>query len=345
MADGKKTKKSLDSWHYGITVKPSKDDSENVSEENKQKAAEKRKKFFLLAVLALILVAAGIIFYISRNKENNSVLSNDSPVSSDNQASSTEDELTKELKVVFLDVGQGDCILISCEGHHMLIDAGGEAYGTRVWKFLKDNGVETLDYCIGTHLDADHVGGMDVIVQKFDCAGIILPDYTRDTKAYRDLMDVIRWRRLVPVRPSVGDSYRLGSAEFVILAPSAGEHEDDNDYSIVILLKYGENSFLFTGDATETSETEMLALNGDLKADVLKAAHHGSSSSTGENFLEAVSPEYVVVSCGENNDYGHPHKSFLKRVKKAGSEILRTDEAGTITFVSDGETLTVMTEK
>ena len=326
---------SMDSYHYGMTVKQPENQNGSSDGAEKENAGGSRKKKILLTVAILIIViAAGITFYLSRTDE---------------QANITEDYgreddyhgdlRNEELKVYFLDVGQGDCILVSAGEHHLLIDAGGEDYGTRVWKFLQDKGITELDYCIGSHFDADHIGGMDVVLQKFKCKQVMLPDYVKDTRAYDNLFNVIESKRLKVVSPEPGEKYTLGGAEFTIISPSTGTHEEENDYSIGIILRNGDNAFVFTGDATMQSEEQMMNLDINLKADVLKAAHHGSSYSTGSDFLEAVSPKYIVVSCGKDNDYGHPHRSFLKRAEEAGCQILRTDERGNVTFISDGRNI------
>lgn len=301
----------------------------------------KKKKFFVICFVLSLIIIGGIIFYFSRIHDTEKTDGQSDVFASQDAGTSDNGKLT----VYFLDVDQGDCILASYGEHHLIIDAGGEAFGTKVQKFLTDRGITELDYCIGTHFDADHIGGMDVILQKFDCGQVILPDYVKDTMAYDNLMRVINSKGIKVTSPVVGDEYSLGEASFTIIAPSGNGYEDENDYSIGIILKNGANGFVFTGDATMLSEEEMLASGIPLDADVLKAAHHGSSYSTGNDFLKAVSPEYVVVSCGKDNDYGHPHRSFLNRVEEAGCRILRTDELGTVAFTSDGESVSYISEK
>lgn len=245
------------------------------------------------------------------------------------------------LEVHYIDIGQGDATLIKCGTHAMLIDAGNNNMGTTVQLYLKNQGVESLDYVIGTHPDADHIGGLDVIVYKYDCANVLLPDYEKDTKTYTELMDVIREKSYQITYPVPGIVYQLGEAEFTILAPISNDYGSNaNDYSIALRLTHGENSFLFTGDAESESETEMLQSAEELSADVYKVAHHGSDSASTQAFLEAVSPKYAVISCGEGNSYGHPHAEVLNRLRQMGIEVFRTDEQGSITAVSDGKNIT-----
>lgn len=244
------------------------------------------------------------------------------------------------LEVHYIDVGQGDATLIKCGSHAMLIDGGNNNKGTTVQLYLKKQGVESLDYVIGTHPDADHIGGLDVIVYKYNCDTVIMPDYEKDTKTYQELVDVIHDKNMKITYPVVGEQYALGEAKFTIIAPNSNSYGGNaNDYSVAILLEYGKNRFLFTGDAEETSEAEMLTNGIDISADVYKVAHHGSRSASTQEFLNAVHPKYAVISCGEGNSYGHPHAEVLNRLRSMGVEVFRTDEQGSIIASSDGENI------
>jgi len=241
------------------------------------------------------------------------------------------------LEVHYIDVGQGDATLIKCGSHAMLIDGGNNNKGTTVQLYLKKQGVESLDYVIGTHPDADHIGGLDVIVYKYNCDTVIMPDYEKDTKTYQELVDVIHDKNMKITYPVVGEQYALGEAKFTIIAPNSNSYGGNaNDYSVAILLEYGKNRFLFTGDAEETSEQDMII---ELSADVYKVAHHGSRSASTQEFLNAVHPKYAVISCGEGNSYGHPHAEVLNRLRSMGVEVFRTDEQGSIIASSDGENI------
>ena len=244
------------------------------------------------------------------------------------------------LEVHYIDVGQGDATLIKCGSHAMLIDGGNNNKGTTVQLYLKKQGVESLDYVIGTHPDADHIGGLDVIVYKYNCDTVIMPDYEKDTKTYQELVDVIHDKNMKITYPVVGEQYALGEAKFTIIAPNSNSYGGNaNDYSVAILLEYGKNRFLFTGDAEEASEAEMLTNGIDISADVYKVAHHGSRSASTQEFLNAVHPKYAVISCGEGNSYGHPHAEVLIRLRSMGVEVFRTDEQGSIIASSDGENI------
>lgn len=245
------------------------------------------------------------------------------------------------LEVHYIDVGQGDATLIKCGSHAMLIDGGNNNKGTTVQLYLKKQGVESLDYVIGTHPDADHIGGLDVIVYKYNCDTVIMPDYEKDTKTYQELVDVIHDKNMKITYPVVGEQYALGEAKFTIIAPNSNSYGGNaNNYSVAILLEYGKNRFLFTGDAEEASEAEMLTNGIDISADVYKVAHHGSRSASTQEFLNAVHPKYAVISCGEGNSYGHPHAEVLNRLRSMGVEVFRTDEQGSIIASSNGENIT-----
>ncbi|MGI6001169.1 MAG: ComEC/Rec2 family competence protein [Candidatus Merdisoma sp.] len=244
------------------------------------------------------------------------------------------------LEVHFLDVGQGDATLIRCGEAAMLIDAGNNSWGDDVRDYLEYQGIGDLDYVIGTHPDADHIGGLDVVMEAFDCGTVIMPDYEKDTQTYTDVTDVMEEKGYELTLPQVGTVYELGEAAFTIVAPNGEYGDNANDYSVGILLEHGENRFLLTGDAEEDSEADMLDNGIDLSADVLKAAHHGSRTANTEAFLERVNPEYVVISCGEGNSYGHPHAEVLNRLREMGIKVFRTDEEGTVVATSDGAGIT-----
>lgn len=249
------------------------------------------------------------------------------------------------LKVAAIDVGQADSILITAGEHSMLIDAGTNGAADTVVDYLRDQGITKLDYLIGTHPHEDHIGGMDSVIDTFDIEKVMLPDAQTNTKTFEDVLDAISDKGLKITRPVPGTAYSLGNASFTVLAPDGAEYEDLNSYSIVIKLVFGNTSFLFTGDAPSRSENEILEKGFDIRADYLKIGHHGSSTSTSDDFLRAVHPKYAVILVGNDNDYGHPADETIQKLTGAGIKIYRTDEMGAITAVSDGTTITFSTEK
>jgi len=166
-----------------------------------------------------------------------------------------------------------------------------------------------------------------------------MPKATSTTQTFKDVVSAIQNKGMQITTPVPGDSFKLGQADCKILAPNSSSYEDVNNYSIVIKVTFGNNTFMFDGDAEQLSETEMLNKGFDVKADVLKVGHHGSSSSTSDEFLKKVNPKYAVISCGVNNDYGHPHKETMERLKSSGIAVYRTDESGTIICTSDGNNI------
>lgn len=243
------------------------------------------------------------------------------------------------LEVHFLDVGQADCTLIKCDGYTMLIDAGEDDQGTKIQNYLKKQGVEKLDYLVLTHPDSDHIGSADVILTKFETGMVFMSDFEKETNIYIDLLQLMKDSQIEYLTPEVGDIYPLGSASFQILAPN-DEYEDPNNTSIALLLTHGENSFLFTGDAEKSAEKDMLDNGLNLAADVFHAGHHGSKTSNTEDFMDAVNPQYAVISCGADNSYGLPDAEVLNRFRQNGIKVYRTDEQGTIVVSSDGKQIT-----
>ncbi len=245
------------------------------------------------------------------------------------------------LEVHFIDVGQGDAALVKCGDAAMLIDAGENDKGTLVQNYIRKQGVKSLDYLIVTHPHSDHCGGADVIVTKYDIDTIIMPNYAADTASYRDVIQALDGKNYRVTEPVAGDVYKLGDAEFTIVAPNSGDYGDNvNNYSVGILLEHGGNKFLFTGDAEEEAEEDISANGIDISADVLKIGHHGSRTSSSKEFMDAVSPEYAVISCGEDNEYGHPHAATLNTLRSMGVKVFRTDEQGSLIAVSDGKKIT-----
>lgn len=245
---------------------------------------------------------------------------------------------SKDLTVHYMDVGQGDATLITCGEDAMLIDAGDNSRGTKVQMYLSSQNITKLDYVIGTHPDADHIGGLDVVITKFDCGTIFLTDEEKDTKTYEDVISAMEYKGYKKTTPVPEKTHKLGEASFIIVAPLQ-ENNDSNDNSIALLLTYGDTKFYFEGDAGEEEEEQILSSGVDVKADVYKIGHHGSKTSTTDNMLEAVSPECAVISAGEDNRYGHPHAEVLNKLRINGIKTFRTDEQGTVVAKSDGENI------
>ena len=247
-----------------------------------------------------------------------------------------QQQLTGEFSMHFIDVGQGDATLILCDGEAMLIDAGGVDYGTTVQLYLEKQGVRKLKMIVGTHSDADHIGGLDVILTKYDCEKVFLLDGDKDNKAYREVLDALAYKNMHPTIPDFGDSFTLGNAICTVLGPISKETDKRNS-SIVWKVEYGKTSFLLSGDTEAAEECEIVSSGEDLRSDVYHAGHHGSKTSSCDTWLKAICPEAIVISCGTDNPYGHPHAESLAAFRQIGAKVYRTDEQGSIVVTSDGE--------
>ncbi len=254
---------------------------------------------------------------------------------------------TDTLRVHFLDVGQGDSILVQFpNGQNLLVDAGTNESATTIINYLKKKGVTRLNYLVDTHPHEDHIGSMDAVIKNFAIGEVYLPKATTNTQTFRDVLSAVKNKGLQIKTAKAGVTIlENDNLSARMLAPVGTSYEDLNNYSAVIKVKYGNVAFLLTGDAEGISEKEMLDSGADVKVQVLKVGHHGSNSSTSAAFLKAVGPQYTVISVGAGNDYHHPHPSTLDKLKKAGVNVLRTDERGTIVFATDGKEIAYSSAK
>lgn len=254
-----------------------------------------------------------------------------------------------ELAVHFIDIGQGDAILLRFPtGENMLIDTGDRDGSNTLVKYLEAQSIKTLDYLVLTHAHSDHIGEAYDVLSNFKVKNLWMSSKTSTTKTYLNILEKAEELGLEIDTPFRGEKYKVGEGQFTILSPVDGEnYEDINDSSIVMKFEYGSFSIMFTGDAESPAEESILSAYGAsaLRCDILKCGHHGSSSSTSDAFLDAVSPKYAVISCGTGNSYGHPHKETMMKLNAKGLEILRTDTQGTIVVTTDGEKLDVHTTK
>lgn len=245
----------------------------------------------------------------------------------------------ESLTVHFIDVGQGNAILVESAGKYMLIDAGETDKAQIVQSYLQNIDVGELDYVVATHPHSDHIGGLPVILRNFSVKKMFMPDVQSQTLIFEDLLFAIQDTDLGITIPEPGEKYVLGAAIFTILAPIREYGENLNNASIALRLDFHNTSFLFAGDAEIASEKDMIAGLVDLDVDVFLANHHGSDTSNSENFLRALSPQYAVISVGADNTYGHPSVNVLERFQSFGIHCFRTDESGTIVAKSDGDTI------
>ena len=247
-----------------------------------------------------------------------------------------------KLIVHFLDVGQGDSIFIELpNGKTMLVDAGENYHGQGIIDYVQTIGYHKLDYVVATHPHEDHIGSMPYIVRNFEIGSIYMPDVTANTATLESLLKAIKAKGLRVKNGRTGvHIIKDGELTADIIAPDKPDESNLNNSSIVLLLTFGNVSYLLTGDA-ETKELN--AIRADMHATVLKAGHHGSQTSTTQTLLKKISPSVTVISCGKNNDYGHPHAEVLKMLKSVNSSVYRTDRDQTVIVATDGSSLTVST--
>ena len=245
-----------------------------------------------------------------------------------------------EMKVHFLDVGQGLSILVQSDGQTMIYDGGDKSTSSFVVSYLQKQNVTTIDYLISSHYDSDHMAGLIGCLNAFDVKNVISSNYEHDSKLYQSFIQTVADKGLPMQHPAVGTEFSFGSGSFQILAPATIDPNDSNKNSVAIKLTNGDNSFIFTGDAESTSEKAMCESGIDLSCDVLVPGHHGSATATSWDFLQATVPEYAVISCGKDNQYGHPDKDVMDKLESMDIQVYRTDKQGTIVAVSDGTTIT-----
>lgn len=249
--------------------------------------------------------------------------------------------------VHFIDVGQADaaCIVLPT-GETLLIDAGSNASENQLLSYLAKYGIRRITYAVFTHPHEDHIGGADAVLDACTVEHVILPNTVTTTATYEYLLNAIAAEGCSVQYAAPGNTYMLGDASFSILGPVSTDDDNLNNASIILSFQYGQNRFLFTGDAEEPVETEMLLRDpAALNADVLKVGHHGSSTSSSDLFLAAVSPDVAVISCGAGNDYGHPHSAVLTRLGIFTNHIFRTDQLGSVRIYTNGEVLWVQSER
>ena len=265
------------------------------------------------------------------------------PVTEPSTTPSVEAAPQSGLTVHFLDVQHADCIFLACDGQYAIVDAAFPETGDRIVSYLKDQGVTELDLVVGTHPHGDHIGGLPTVLDAFptDTVWTSQLPYTND---YVSNFTAAAQRNGAEFsQPRPGETFQLGSATIDVIGPLNLKYEDANDLSLVLRVTYGNTRFLLTGDMEEVAEKELVEAGVDLKADVLKVGHHGSSSSTSYRFLKAVAPTYGVISLAAFNEYGHPHRDPLSRLMDADVTIYRTDKMYDIVAFSDGETITFTT--
>ena len=251
------------------------------------------------------------------------------------------------LEISYLDVGQGDSAYIKVNDFDILIDAGPRSDSDKLIKQLEDKNIDDFEIVIATHPHEDHIGGMTKVFDRYNVENFYMPKTTNTTKTFENMMKAVSNEGLKAKVIKEGTSFELGEgARIEVYSPIDENYDDFNNYSPIMKLTYGNNTFIFTGDAEKEVEREVLdKYSNDLKSDVIKFGHHGSSTSSTKEFMEAVSPKYGIISCGLDNTYGHPHRETLDLINKMNIKAYRTDKQGQITIISDGNNIEIKTEK
>ena len=260
-------------------------------------------------------------------------------ISSDNSEPETDsNKNNRKLIVHFIDVGQGDCSFIELpNGKTMLIDAGESDVADKITTYIFEQGYDKLDYVVATHAHDDHIGAMAEVLNNFPVGDFYTTDFA-DSKTHSEAVSSTEKSGGTVHKVMAGDV--IFNEHNLLIEVVAPKEQDDNtnNNSIVIKLTYGENKFLFTGDAEKSEEDDIWT---NIKCDVLKVGHHGSSTSSSDNFLKKVEPEFAVISVGLNNSYSHPSPAVTERLNNRNIDIFRTDLQGTIVFTSDGTDISV----
>lgn len=274
----------------------------------------------LLAILVVFIISyAYNRFFINGNSNNSKNVNLKDNINNSKFADVNLNN--KDFNILFMYVGQADSTLIKYKNKTMLIDAGNNEDGKNVVKFLKDKGISKLDYIVGTHYDEDHIGGLDDIIENFDIGKFYLSNGGELGPNYYNLDKAAKKKNLAITIPKVGDKIDFADVDMEVMAASKFDGKNDNNASIVIQSKYGSRKYLFMGDLEKQEE----AKRKWNEVDVLKAGHHGSNTSSTQEFLNQVKPKYVFVSAGKNNKYRLPNVKAMERIEKTGAKIFRTD--------------------
>lgn len=274
----------------------------------------------LLAILIVFIISYAYNIFFMKGNSNNS--KNVNLKDNINNSKFADVNLNNEdFNVLFMYVGQADSTLIKYKNKIMLIDAGNNEDGKNIVKFLKDKGISKLDYIVGTHYDEDHIGGLDDIIENFDIGKFYLSNGGELGPNYYNLEKAAKKKNLAITIPKVGDKIDFADVDMEVMSASKFDGKNDNNASIVIQAKYGSRKYLFMGDLEKQEE----AKRKWNEVDVLKAGHHGSNTSSTQEFLNQVKPKYVFVSAGKNNKYRLPNVKAMERIEKTGAKIFRTD--------------------
>ena len=291
-----------------------------------------RKLVMFISILIVIATLLGLVLFLNIDKLSIERLKH---------RKITDEVLDYATTVVhFVDVGQGDGIVVENNGHYLVIDAGTNDTGKNMIAYLKSLKVDVIDVVIGTHPHEDHIGGLDDVINNFEVKKIYMPNFSATTRSYEDVLKAIKKSNLQISNPKVGTEFHIGTALVTIFAP-VKKYSDANNNSIGVKIVDGDVSFVLIGDAEKIAEKDILNTGFNLSADVFKASHHGSTTSNTKQLLEAINPSIAIISAGKDNDYGYPHREIVALFKQMGITMYRTDESGTIVVSTNGKKIKV----
>lgn len=290
-----------------------------------------RKKLVspLAAIIGFIILVVASYFGIDFAE----VIPNETLMPTEQETIQLIQDVEGQLVVHMIDVGQADCFLLVQEGMTALVDCGTRSTGKDAVEYLKELGVTELDYVIGTHPHDDHMGGMYEILTNFEVGTVIIPD-SRDGEItanwYAKLMTELKTGNYNIDYAEEGDIFNLEDATMQVISAETDVGGNTNNYSIVLKVSFGQMDMIMTGDAETEVEEKILESGANIDAEILKVGHHGSDTSSSEAFLDAVSPEYGLISCKIGNKYEHPIKSTMENLEERNVEVYRTDECGSV---------------
>lgn len=276
--------------------------------------------------LIILILSAILIFLLVETKEK-------------------KDKNLDELEITYIDIGQGNAVLVKSKNENLLIDGGNRANSRYYYNYIKNKNLKKIDYMIASHYDEDHIAGLISILENYKVLNVLSPAYKKDTKIYKSFKKSLSNSNANIINPIQGDSFNLGDAKVKILWPKVYKDGVDNDNSIVVKITYRNMKFLFPADASKDVEDQLIYSGYNLKSDVLMVGHHGSKYSTSKEFLKEVRPKLAIISVGKNNRYKHPSKEVIKLLNSENIKILRTDIDGNITIKCDGNKIKINTNK
>ena len=291
-------------------------------------------KYKIRDIIFILIIIGSFFIYDNYIKNNNNVQYREEPV---NKIISKEN-----FSIHFIDIGEGDSIIINSNNEYALIDTGKYEYKNKLINYIKRLDINEFKYVFATHAHDDHIGSMATIIREYKVDRFFIPNQKSNNKSYEYLLKELNKKNIALETPNIDDEFILNDKKIKIIYLDQ-DKEDLNDTSIILKVTYKNNTFLLTGDATK--EEELKTLDKDLKSDLLKIAHHGSKYSSSAQFLTKVKPEYAIISVGKDNEYHHPHQITLDKLNKLNAKIYRTDINGNIIAYSDGNNIYIETEK